>query len=146
MAGVNKKRVALGVVVGGVVWGIWSMLVNALILGSHYAAAQDSGQLLRAPRYPLFLLYWFVGLFLFTYILTWIYLSLRQTLGPGPKTALPVGFLVGFAIAFPMNLSMASWAPFDRVFPLWWMLDLWIGAILATFVSAWLYKDQLDAS
>lgn len=141
MAAVNKKRVALGVVVGGVVWCVWSMVVNGLILASHYMAAQNSGQLLKAPRYPLFLVYWVIGLFLFTYILTWVYLSLRVTLGPGPKTALRVGFLVGFAIAFPMNLSMASWAPFDRVFPLWWMLDLWIGAMLATFVSAALYKD-----
>ena len=141
MADVNKKRVALGVVVGGVVWCVWSMLVNALILASHYEAAQNAGQLLKAPRYSMFLVYWIVGLFLFTYILMWIYLSLRVTLGPGPKTALRVGFLVGFAIAFPMNLSMATWAPFDRVFPLWWMLDLWVGAMLATFVSAWLYKD-----
>jgi len=141
MADVNKKRVALGVVVGGLVWSIWSMLVNALILASHYEAAQNAGQLLKVPRYSLFLLYWIVGLFLFTYILMWIYLSLRVTLGPGPKTALRVGFLVGFAIAFPMNLSMASWAPFDRVFPLWWMLDLWIGSMLATFISAALYKD-----
>ncbi len=141
MADVNKKRVVLGVVVGGLVWNFWSMLVNALILGPHYMTAQNSGQLLKEPRYSMFLVYWSVGLFLFTYILTWIYLSLRVTLGPGPKTALRVGFLVGFAIAFPMNLSMASWAPFERVFPMWWMLDLWIGAMLATLVSAWLYKD-----
>ncbi len=141
MADVNKKRVALGVVVGGVAWGIWSMLVNVVFLGGSYAAAQTSGQLLKEPRYPLFLAYWFVGLFLFTYILTWIYLSLRVTLGPGPKTALRVGFLVGFAIAFPINLSVATWVPIDRAFPLWWMLDLWIGAMLATFVSAALYKE-----
>lgn len=141
MAAVNKKRVALGVLVGGLIWGIWSMVVNVVFLGSRYAAAQEAGQLLKVPRYPLFLAYWFVGLFLFTYILTWIYLSLRETLGPGPKTALRVGFLVGFAIAFPINLSVATWVPLDRVFPMWWMLDLWLGSILATFVSAWLYKD-----
>ena len=141
MATVNKKRVALGVVVGGLAWGIWSMLVNAVILSSHYAAAQESGALLKAPRYPLFLVYWFLGLFILTYILTWIYLSLRETLGPGPKTALRVGFLVGFAIAFPMNLIVATWVPIERVFPLWWMMDLWLGSILATFVSAALYKE-----
>ena len=141
MAAVNKKRVALGVVVGGLAWGIWSMVVNTAILGSHYAAAMGSGQLLKAPRYSMFLVYWFVGIFLFTYILTWIYLSLRVTLGPGPKTALRVGFLVGFAIAFPINLTVATWIPISRVFPLWWMLDLWVGAMLATFVSAALYKD-----
>lgn len=141
MAAVNKKRVALGVVAGGVVWGIWSTVVNAVILSSQYIAANDAGQLIKGGRYPLFLLYWFVGLFLFTYILTWIYLSLRVTLGPGPKTALRVGFLVGFAMAFPLNLIVATWVPISRSFPLWWMLDLWVGAILATFVSAWLYKD-----
>ena len=141
MAAVNKKRVALGVLLGGLAWGIWSMAVNAAILASHYATAQEAGQLLKAPRYPLFLVYWFLGLFIFTYILTWIYLSLRETLGPGPKTALRVGFLVGFAIAFPINLSVASWVPIDRVFPMWWMLDLWVGAVLATFISAALYKD-----
>lgn len=141
MAEVNKKRVVLGVVVGGLVWNIWSVLVNALILASHYVSAQSSGQLLNAPRYSLFLVYWSIGLFLITYILTWIYLSLRVTLGPGPKTALRVGFLAGFAIAFPMNLSMAAWAPFERIFPMGWMLDLWIGAMLATLVSAALYKE-----
>jgi len=141
MADVNKKRVALGVVVGGVVWCVWSMLVNALILASHYEAAQNAGQLLKAPRYSMFMVYWFVGLFLFTYILMWIYLSLRVTLGPGPKTALRVGFLVGFAIAFPVNLTVATWIPISRAFPLWWMLDLWVGSMLATFVSAALYKD-----
>jgi hypothetical protein len=141
MAAVNKKRVALGVLAGGVAWGIWSAVVNAVILSPQYIAAYDAGQLIKGGRYPLFLLYWFVMLFLFTYILTWIYLSLRETLGPGPKTALRVGFLVGFAIAFPINLTVATWIPISRAFPLWWMLDLWLGAILATFVSAWLYKE-----
>jgi hypothetical protein len=141
MAAVNKKRVALGVVAGGVAWGIWSTVVNAVILSSQYMAAYDAGQLIKGGRYASFLVYWFVGLFLFTYVLTWIYLSLRVTLGPGPKTALRVGFLVGFAMAFPLNLIVATWVPISRSFPLWWMLDLWVGAILATFVSAALYRD-----
>jgi hypothetical protein len=141
MAAINKKRVALGVLVGGVVWSVWSMLVNAVFLASRYAAAQESGQLLKEPRYPLFLVYWFVTLFLLTYILTWIYVAVRDALGPGPKTALRVGFLGGFVIAFPLSLSVATWVPLDRVFPLWWMLDLWVGAILATFVAGWLYKE-----
>ena len=141
MADVNKKRVALGVLVGGLVWSIWSAAVNAVILSPHYMAAYEKGELIKGGHYPLFLVYWFVMLFLFTYILTWIYLSLRVTLGPGPKTALRVGFLVGFAIAFPINLTVATWIPISRAFPLWWMLDLWLGAMLATFVSAALYKE-----
>jgi hypothetical protein len=49
--------------------------------------------------------------------------------------------LVGFAAGFPVNLSVAAWAPFSRVLPLGWMLDLWVGAILAATVAGWLYKD-----
>ena len=141
MAAINKKRVMLGTIAAGVVWTVWSIVVNTVILGSHYATAQATGQLLPKPRYPLFLAYWIVTLFLLSYILTWVYVSVRTTLGPGPLTALRVGFLVGFVAAFPVNLSIATWAPFDRIFPLGWMLDLWVGAMLAALVGGWLYKD-----
>lgn len=141
MAGVNVRRVVLGTIAGGVVWSLWSTLVNLLILESRYAAAQQAGLFLKQPRYPLFFGYWFITLFVLAYILTWFYVSVRGTLGPGPVTALRVGFLAGFVSGFPLSLSLAAWAPFGRLIPFWWMLDLWVGAILATLVSAWLYKD-----
>jgi hypothetical protein len=141
MAGVNTRRVVLGTIAGGVVWSLWSTLVNVVILESRYMAAHNAGQLLKQSRYALFPVYWYVTLLLLAYILTWFYVSVRGTLGPGPVTALRVGFLVGFASGFPLSLSLASWAPFDRHIPLWWMLDLWVGAMLATLVSGWLYKD-----
>ena len=141
MAGVNTRRVVLGTIAGGVVWSIWSTIVNVVILESRYAAAQSAGLVLKQPRYPLFFGYWFITLFVLAYILTWFYVSVRGTLGPGPVTALRVGFLAGFVSGFPLSLSLAAWAPFGRLIPFWWMLDLWVGAMLATLVSAWLYKD-----
>jgi len=141
MAALNKKRVWLGTIVGGVVWAAWSFFVNTVLLGSHYATAQEAGALLKDARYPLFLAYWIVTLFLLTYILLWIYVCARGPLGPGAWTAFRVGFLVGFAIAFPVNLSIASWATFSRILPLGWACDLWVGAILATLSGAWVYRD-----
>jgi hypothetical protein len=141
MVSIGLRRVALGTLAGGVVWGIWSTIVNMVILKSRYEFAQVHQSLLPQPRYPLFVVYWFVTLFLLTYILTWVYVSVRGTLGPGPITALRVGLLIGFAMGFPLSLSMAAWAPFSRAITLWWMLDLWVGSILATLVSAWLYKE-----
>lgn len=141
MAAINSKRVVLGAVAGGVVWTIWSMVVNVAVLAPAYEAAQQAGQLLKEPRYPYFLVVWIVTLFLLTYIFAWVYASARSTLGPGPATALRIGVLLGFAISFPLNFSTATWAPFERTFPLWWMIDLWVGAILATLVAGWLYKD-----
>ena len=141
MVTIGLRRVALGTLAGGVVWGIWSTIINMVILPSKYQFAQAHQLLLTQPRYPLFVVYWFVTLFLLTYILTWVYASARATLGPGPITALRVGLLVGFAMSFPLSLSMAAWAPFSRGITLGWMLDLWVGSILATLVSAWLYKE-----
>lgn len=141
MAAVNARRVALGAVAGGVVWTIWSLVVNVALLGSRYAAAQDAGHLLKQPRYPLFLVYWIVSLFILSYILAWLYASVRATRGAGPRTALTVGLLVGFASGFPLSLSVSTWSPLSRAIPLWWMLDLWVGATLATLVAGWLYRD-----
>jgi hypothetical protein len=39
MATVNTRRVILGAVAGGVVWSIWSTIVNLVILEPRYAAA-----------------------------------------------------------------------------------------------------------
>lgn len=143
MANVNKKRVWLGTLVGGLIWCVWSTIVNAVLLQSHLAEAQNAGMLLKQPRYsfPLFLTYWFIALFVLTYILIWIYVQVRLTLGPGPLTAFRIGFLFGFATAFPLSFTIATWATFSRVIPLGWMCDLWVGAILATMAGAWLYKE-----
>ena len=141
MAAINSKRVILGAVAGGVVWFIWSTIIHFTVLQAHYQAAQEAGQFLEEPRYPFFVGQWTLVLFLLSYVLAWLYASARSTLGPGPGTALRIGLLAGFAIGFPMSFSLATWSVLDRIFPLWWMLELWVGAILATLVAGWLYKD-----
>jgi hypothetical protein len=143
MAAVNTRRVVLGALAGGVVWSIWSTIVNVVILEPQYKLAQSSGTMLSKGRYPypLFLIYWFVTIFLLAYVVAWLYSSVRATRGAGPGTALTVGLLVGFAAGFPMNLTTAAWAPISRYLPLWWMLDLWLGAIMASLVAGWIYKD-----
>jgi hypothetical protein len=141
MATVNTRRVALGALAGGLVWCIWSTIVNLVILKAWYGVAQASGTMLKQPRYPLFPVYWYITIFLLAYVVAWLYSSVRATRGAGPGTALTVGLLVGFAAGFPINLSLAAWVPMARHIPLWWMLDLWLGAIIASLVAGWLYKD-----
>lgn len=141
MAGVNTRRVALGAVLGAVVWNILGYVVDGVILAPRYPAAQAAGHYLKEPRYPFFMFYWIVTIFIVAYILAWFYAAMRGTMGPGPGTALKIGFFAGFAIAFPMSLAEATWLPGDRIFVLWHMVDLWAGAILSTFVAGWIYKD-----
>ena len=142
MAAINKGRFWLGVMAGGVVYTAFGFLVG--MVGHEdagIAAATAAGLFLKAPRYPLFMAEWIILLFLLAYILTWLYVSLRGALGPGPWTALRVGILVGFAAGFPLNFALATWAPYSRTLPLLWTIELWGGAVLATFVAGWVYKD-----
>jgi len=141
MASIRLRRVALGTLAGGILWCIWTRIVDYKILPAKYNFAVAHQFLLPSSRYPHFNIYWYLTLFLVTYILTWVYVSARATLGPGPVTALRVGVLLGFVSAFPLCLVLAAWAPFSRIITLWWLLQLWGGAIVATLVSAWLYKE-----
>jgi hypothetical protein len=138
----NRSRVWLGGLAGGVVWLAWSFVPGRLIIGdARDVAAQNAGLFLKESRYPFFVVQWIVIVFVLAIIVAHLYAWARQTLGPGPGTALKIGFLAGFAAGFPGNFAQAAWSPVDRMFPLGWMLDLWVGAILATLVAGWLYKD-----
>jgi hypothetical protein len=139
---VNRGRVWLGGIAGGVVWVIWSFVINTFVLGTaRYQAAQNAGIFLKEPRYPFFIGQWTLILVILGIVMAHLYAWTRQALGPGPGTALKIGFLVGFVAGFPENFAHATWSTVDRAFPFAWMIEIWLGAILATLVAGWLYKD-----
>ena len=138
----NKGRIWLGGLAGGVVWNAWSFLVNTYVVGdARYIAAQNAGVFLKTPRYPFFIGQWIIILFIAALIVAHIYAWTRQTLGPGPGTALRVGFWVGLLAGFPLNFAQATWSAAGRELPMGWMIEMWLGAILATLVAGFLYKD-----
>lgn len=141
MATINVRRLWLGTVVAWVVWVIWSLVINIGILGEARHAAQHAGYLLLHPRYSFFYAQWMVVLLLLSAIIARFYVWVRGPLGPGPLTAFKVGLMVGFAAGFPSNFATATWFPISRFFPLWWLLELWVGAVLAAMVAGYLYKD-----
>jgi len=138
---INRGRVYLGGFAGAVVWFLWSFGSGQVIIGNaRYEAAQNAGFLLKTSRYP-FVPIWFLCLFVVSIILAYLYVWARATLGPGPGTALRIGFWVGLAASVPENFAHAAWSPLSRHFPLGWMIDIWGGCILATLVAGWLYKE-----
>ena len=138
----NKKRIWLGGLAGGVVWNLWSFFINRFAIGdARYMAAQNAGIFLKTPRYPMFIAQWIVILFILAFIIAHLYAWSRQTLGAGPGAALRIGFWVGLIAGFPGNFAQATWSAADRALPFGWMLDMWIGAILASLVAGWLYKE-----
>ena len=141
MATVNRKRVLLGALAGGVVWNVWSIALNILFLMKQYEAGQQAGFFLKEPRYPFFAGQWILTLFICAFCMSSLYARVRTACGPGPRTALQLGAVVGFIAGFPISFANATWSPFPRIIPLGWMLEMWVGAILATLVAGWLYKE-----
>ncbi|HKH99480.1 MAG TPA: hypothetical protein VJ999_10260 [Candidatus Sulfotelmatobacter sp.] len=137
----NRGRIWLGGLAGGVVWNLWSFLVYHYITGTRYVVVQNAGLFLKTPRYPFFVAQWTVMLFLLAIAVAHLYAWARQGLGPGPGTALKIGFLVGFFAGFPENFAQATWSAVGRELPFAWMVEMWLGAILTTLVAGWLYKD-----
>jgi hypothetical protein len=102
----NRGRIWLGGLVGGVVWTLWSFLVGKFVItDARYVAAQNAGFFLKTPRYPLFAVQWILLLFILAIAVAHLYAWARQGLGPGPGAALKVGFLVGFFAGFPENFA-----------------------------------------
>jgi hypothetical protein len=138
----NRGRIWLGGLAGGVVWLVWSFLVGRYVItDARYVAAQNAGLFLKTPRYPLFVVQWILLLFILAIAVSHLYAWARAGLGAGPGTTLKIGFLAGFFAGFPCNFAQETWFAGDRVLPFGWMIEMWIGAILAALVAGWLYKD-----
>ncbi len=97
----NKGRIWLGGLGGGAVWVLWSFIVGKFIItDARYAAAQASGLFLKTSRYPFFAGQWIIMLFVLAIALAHLYAWSRQTLGPGPGSALKAS-LSDSSPAFP---------------------------------------------
>jgi hypothetical protein len=148
MAAINKPAVLKGGLVAGVVFVVWSALmefaVSYLIVGkARMDIAMNAGFILKEPRVPvwLFFVVWIVCLFLIAYGLAWLYANLRATAGAGPKTAALLGLIVGFAAGVPLEFAGGVWEPLTGRYAIVWMLELGVGCILAALTAGWMYRE-----
>ena len=149
MAGVNRRRIWLGALVGGIVFFIWSMVLefglSAVLVGRvRMDISMNNGWFLREPRVPIWLFFavWVVSLFIIAYALAWIYAAMRATAGAGPATAAKLGLAVGFAAGFPMEFAHAVFQPLTVRYGILWMIEMVAGCILAALAAGWMYRDE----
>ena len=136
----NVGRIWLGGIAGGVAWTAWGFLIG-MKLAPFYEATQKSGLFLKESRFPFFAVHWILLLFVMSVLLAYLYAWSRATAGPGLKTAVKIGMIVGFCAGVPDNFGQAAWSAVPTQLPLGWMLDMWGGAIIAAVVAGFLYKD-----
>ena len=136
----TKSIVIAGIGAGVVVWVVDS-IANVVVLRERFAMLVKAGIFLEQPRLPFFLLWTLVMLGL-GFGLAWLYASVRPRLGPGPKTAAAVGFVVGLMIYTPSNLAQASWSMVGRIVPIVWLVFGVIGTTAGALVAGGLYKEE----
>jgi hypothetical protein len=148
MGAVNKRSVRMGALWGGVVFFLWSMLMefgaSAVLIGKErMGIAANAGWFLKDPRVPIwvFFIVWIVSLFAISYGLAWLYAAIRTTAGPGPKTAALLGLIVGFAAGFPLEFAHGVFQPLSGRYTIMWMLEMGVGCILAALTAGKVYKE-----
>jgi hypothetical protein len=115
-------------------------VVNAVILGSRYEMLQAQGTFLVEPRFP-FMPLWVVILLATGIAMVWLYAAARPRLGPGPKTAITIGLIVGLVANVPPHFATASWASFAASVPFTWMLGGIVNFVVGSLAGAAVYKE-----
>ena len=141
MAKMNIGRVIQGGLLAGIVINLISILDNVVILGPKIMAARQAGKLLLKPQFP-FMPAWVVAMFLLGLELIWLYAAVRPRFGPGPKTALALGIVVGVLSAVLDNLANAAWGLSGRYLPFMWAVERVVACAIGTLVGAWWYREE----
>lgn len=134
---INYNRVIIGGLAAGIVIILVGFAVHGLVLHDHYMYFSEMGSVLKEPR----MMWLHMVIALFSGIpLALLYVIGRKFGGPGPMTAIKIGFLVSL-----LNLDGASamycFYNTGGMIPLMTFVSAFIGYILGALTAGALYKD-----
>lgn len=141
----NWTRVIVGGLIAGVGMNIIGGLINGLLLGKYYTYFMTRVPCPSMLKEPAFLGEWvfYVFPFLVGIGIALVYAWARNgCCGPGPKTALCVGILIGLLMGVPGNTGALMFADLGRAIPLGWMLDAFLQAIAGALIAGAIYKPK----
>lgn len=136
---INYGRMILGGILAAVVLFAVGYVVHAIILNSYYEYFQTKGSVMPfMKKYGM--LAHIGGTIISGICLSVLYVVARKFSGPGPMTAIKVGFVVGL---FAVGGISAEYAFYNlgKMIPAMTLVDNIAGCILATLVSGAVYKD-----
>jgi len=139
----NWARVVVGGVFAGIAMNVIGFIAAIPQLNPSYEFLLDIKFLQPVPRHPALEIK-VAGVILLGILLGWLYAVARHRLGPGPKTALTVGFIAGFVAAVPSALFIAAWNPVPELNPLWirWLISGYLEVMIGTFIAAAIYMEE----
>jgi hypothetical protein len=135
---INYGRIILGGILAAIVLFAVGFLVHGIILESHYEYFKGISVMSFPKKYGM--LVHIVGTLVSGICLAVLYAVARKFGGPGPMTAIKVGFVVGL---FTIGGVSAEYAFYNlgKMIPLMTLVDSIVGCVLATLVAGLVYKD-----
>ncbi len=128
----------LGGILGAIVLFAVGFLAHAVILKDNYMFFQGSS-VLAEPRENGMLIHTLATI-ISGLCLSMLYVMARKFSGPGPMTAIKVGFTVGLFTIGGMS-AMYAFYNLGGIIPLVSLADNMVGCTLATLAAGLVYKD-----
>ncbi len=139
MTRINRKRFVLGGLAAGVVMNAVTLLASPLYTAEMFT-------ILRAhefvpPRGPIPMTVFLLMRFTWGFVAVWLYTAARPRYGPGPRTAVLVGFMFWLGGALMAVVSYGILGLFPMTMLALWALITFVGLELSTLIGAWIYKE-----
>ncbi len=139
MAGINRGRFVLGGLAAGVVMNVVTLLSARLYI-EDMMAILDAHRF-APPQGPAAMAVFLLMRFTWGFVALWFYTAARPRYGPGPKTAVLVGFIFWLGGAFLAVISYGMLGLFPAGMLALWAIITLIGIVLSTLVGAWIYRE-----
>ena len=139
MSSINKARLIVGGLAAGVVMNAVTLLSARLYLSEMMQLLESRG--IQPPDGLIPMAVYLLMRFVWGFVAVWFYVVARPRFGPGPRTALLVGFMFWLGGLFLAVVSYGMMGMFPT-----WMLIQWaaitlVGILTSTVVGAWIYRE-----
>ena len=140
MRKINWGRVIAGGIVAGIIINIFEYVTNGRVLAADWAAAmQNLGRQMPPGSTVIFIVWGFlVGI-----SAIWLYAAARTRFGPGPGTAVLIGFaywVIGYLFPNLVNVALALFPM--RLLVITTIVGL-IELIVASLAGAFIYQERV---
>ena len=143
MAKMNTGRVMVGGLVAGIIIFVAEGITNGAILGEQWKAwGQRLGAAQSAPSSGAAMGFWAVIALALGIIGVWIYAAVRPRLGPGPMTALKIGFLLWILYWVLVAFEHTALGTVPAHLLIVGAVGGLIGVLCALLAGAALYKEE----
>ena len=139
MGRINWGRVIGGGLLAGVVMNLLEIAFG-IAMAKQWEAAMGPEKL-AAMQKPAAMVAHLVWSFVMGIVIVWLYAAIRPRFGPGPKTAVIAGVVVGLLAHVTVSLALATLDVFPdnlmAIGAVWGLVESVAGAL----VGAWIYKE-----